>query len=38
MSAPVAARSPLLIVLYEGAGAQPLDAAARFEITRVLLE
>ena len=38
MSAPVAARSPLLIVLYEGAGALPLDAGARFEITRALLE
>jgi len=38
MSASVTARSPLLVVLYEGAGAMPLDAAARFEITRTLLE
>ena len=28
----------LLVVLYEGAGAAPLDADARFEITRTLLE
>jgi Pyruvate/2-oxoacid:ferredoxin oxidoreductase delta subunit len=28
----------LLVVLYEGAGATPLDADARFEITRTLLE
>jgi Pyruvate/2-oxoacid:ferredoxin oxidoreductase delta subunit len=38
MSASITARSPLLVVLYEGAGAMPLDAEARFEITRVLLE
>jgi Pyruvate/2-oxoacid:ferredoxin oxidoreductase delta subunit len=38
MSAPVAARTPLLVVLYEGAGAMPLDAEPRFEITRTLLE
>jgi Pyruvate/2-oxoacid:ferredoxin oxidoreductase delta subunit len=28
----------LLVVLYEGAGSAPLDADARFEITRTLLE
>ena len=38
MSASITARSPLLVVLYEGAGAMPLDADARFEITRTLLE
>ena len=38
MSASITARSPLLVVLYEGAGAMPLDAEARFEITRTLLE
>ena len=38
MSAAITARSPLLVVLYEGAGAMPLDAEARFEITRTLLE
>ncbi len=38
MSASITARSPLLVVLYEGAGAMPLDAEARFEITRALLE
>jgi Pyruvate/2-oxoacid:ferredoxin oxidoreductase delta subunit len=34
----VTARSPLLVVLYEGDGAAPLEADARFEITRSLLE
>ena len=38
MSASITARSPLLVVLYEGAGAMPLEADARFEITRTLLE
>jgi Pyruvate/2-oxoacid:ferredoxin oxidoreductase delta subunit len=38
MSASVTARTPLLVVLYEGAGAMPLDGEARFEITRTLLE
>ena len=38
MSASITARSPLLVVLYEGAGAMPLEAEARFEITRALLE
>jgi Pyruvate/2-oxoacid:ferredoxin oxidoreductase delta subunit len=38
MSASVTARTPLLVVLYEGAGAMPLDGEARFEITRALLE
>ena len=38
VSAAITARSPLLVVLYEGAGAMPLDADARFEITRTLLE
>ncbi len=38
MSAAITARSPLLVVLYEGAGAMPLEAEARFEITRTLLE
>jgi len=38
MSAPIAAGSPLLVVLYEGAGAQPLDAPTRFEVMRALLE
>jgi len=38
MSAAITARSPLLVVLYEGAGAMPLDAGARFEMVRALLE
>ncbi len=38
MSASITARSPLLVVLYEGAGAMPLEPDARFEITRTLLE
>ena len=38
MSASITARSPLLVVLYEGAGAMPLDGETRFEITRALLE
>ena len=38
MSAPVTPRAPLLVVLYEGQGATPLAADARFEITRTLLE
>jgi Pyruvate/2-oxoacid:ferredoxin oxidoreductase delta subunit len=38
MSAAVPARAPLLVVLYEGAGATALEPEARFEITRTLLE
>jgi Pyruvate/2-oxoacid:ferredoxin oxidoreductase delta subunit len=38
MSASVTAGSPLLVILYEGAGAMPLAGEARFEITRTLLE
>jgi Pyruvate/2-oxoacid:ferredoxin oxidoreductase delta subunit len=38
MSAAITARSPLLVVLYEGAGASPLEPEPRFEITRTLLE
>lgn len=38
MSAPVAARRPMLIVLYEGQGAIALTADERFEVTRTLLE
>jgi Pyruvate/2-oxoacid:ferredoxin oxidoreductase delta subunit len=34
----VTGRSPLLVVLYEGAGAAPIEAGVRFEIVRTLLE